>query len=48
MVQMKTTVHTQQSYDKFKAEWAKRLQNFLRLDGLSFAEALEDCYPYSR
>jgi hypothetical protein len=38
MVQMNTTVHTQRSYDRLKAEWTRLLQNFLRLDSLSFVE----------
>ena len=28
MVQVRATIHTERSYDKHKAEWAKRLQTF--------------------
>lgn len=47
MVQMKTTIHAQRSYDRLKAEWTKLLQNFLQLDGSSFAELLAIVTPYS-
>jgi hypothetical protein len=47
MVQMKTTIHTQRSYDRFTAEWTKILQNFMRLVGLSFVELLAIVTPYS-
>jgi hypothetical protein len=41
----KTTIHTQKSYDWLMAEWPKRLQILLQLDGPSFHELLEMFTP---